>query len=101
MREQEWRDRIQRLVEAYVSRYRKEHGLPDIWRTPLVGYADAFDSYIQRLPEIVTEAHRLPQDFLDDPSVVISYFIPFTRELERTNVDREDRTASEEWADAS
>lgn len=41
MREQEWRDRIQRLVETYVSEYRKEHGLPDIWRTPLVGYADA------------------------------------------------------------
>lgn len=100
MNEIQWRKQIETLVTDYVKNYREENKLPEIWRTPLVGYADAYDPYIQKLPEIVTKAHKLPQDFMDNPRVVISYFIPFTKELERTNVGVEDNSASKEWADA-
>ncbi len=100
MNEKEWKTTIEELVTSYVRDYQKEKGLPDLWRTPLVGYADANDSYIQKLPEIVTDVHKLPQDFMENPKVVISYFIPFTKALERTNVGVEDNFASKEWADA-
>ena len=100
MNEKEWKTTIEELVTSYVRDYQKEKGLPDLWRTPLVGYADANDSYIQKLPEIVTDVHKLPQDFMENPKVVISYFIPFTKALERTIGGVEDNFASKEWADA-
>ncbi len=100
MNGREWEETIEKLVISYVKEYREEKGLPNLWRTPLVGYADANDPYIQRLPELVADVHKLPQDFMKKPKVVISYFIPFTKELERTNVGIEDHSASEEWADA-
>lgn len=100
MNGREWEETIEKLVISYVKEYREEKGLPNLWRTPLVGYADANDPYIQRLPELVADVHKLPQDFMKNPKVVISYFIPFTKELERTNVGIEDHSASEEWADA-
>ena len=96
----QWKSAIEKLVTDYVERYREENELPMLWRTPLVGYADAKDPYIQDLPKIVTEVHKLPQDFMENPSVVISYFIPFTKELAKTNVGVEGNAASEEWARA-
>lgn len=100
MNEKKWKETIEELAISYVKDYREEKGLPDLWRTPLVGYAGAYDPYIQKLSEIVTEVHKLPQDFMENPKVVISYFIPFTKELERTNVGVEGNFASEEWAAA-
>ncbi len=96
----EWKAAIETFITDYVKEYPDKNHLPHLWRTPLVGYADAFDPYIQRLPEIVAKVHRLPQDIMEDPKVVICYFIPFTRELERTNVGVANNAASENWAQA-
>lgn len=96
----EWKATIKAFITDYVKEYPDKNHLPHLWRTPLVGYADAFDPYIQKLPDIVVRMHRLPQDIMQDPKVVICYFIPFTRELERTNVGVENNAASENWAQA-
>ena len=65
-----------------------------------MGFADANDPYIRALPEVVTKGHQMPEDFMEKPTVVISYFIPFTEELADGNIGIADYAASESWADA-
>lgn len=96
----EWREVIEKLVRDYVKEYPSENGVPELWRVPIVGYADALDPYIQRLPEIVAEGHKLPGDFMEDPKIVISYFVPFVPEVAQTNIHVKDNAASKEWTDA-
>lgn len=96
----EWRELIEKLVRDYVKEYPAAYGVPELWRVPIVGYADAQDPYIQKLPEIVAEGHKLPGSFMEDPKVVISYFIPFTKDLEQTNINVPDNASSEEWSAA-
>lgn len=94
------KEKIRELVVEYVKVYPAENGVREIWRTPLVGFADAKDPYIRALPKIVTEKHQMPEDFMDSPTVVISYFIPFTKVLADENVEVEGNVASESWAEA-
>ncbi len=91
---------IVKIVQDYVAAYQKEKGLPNLWRTPLVGFADAKNPYIYKLKELVTESHKVPEDFMENPNVIISYFIPFTKELAGTNVGVEENKASGEWGNA-
>lgn len=100
MGEQELRAKIEELIVDFVARYPKENNLPEIWRTPLVGYADARNGYIRELKDIVIDTHAMPEEFLENPTVVIAYFIPFKKELAATNIFVPDNSASEEWADA-
>ncbi len=97
---QKLKEAIGNLVAEYVMNYQEEKGIPKLWRTPLVGFADAYDPYIQNLKNIVSDRHKLPQDFMENPKVVITYFIPFTKELAGTNVNVEENKASEEWGSA-
>ena len=94
------KERITELVREYVKEYSSKNGTPEMWRTPLIGFADANDPYIRALPEIVTEKHQMPETFMEHPNVVISYFIPFTKELAQGNVGIENNAASESWANA-
>lgn len=55
------------------------------WGEPLIGYADALDPYIQALPKTISETHGLPQEILPDAKTVLVYYVPFTRELAKTN----------------
>lgn len=96
----ELKEKIKELVTSYVKAYPSNNGTPEMWRTPLVGFADVNDPYIRALPEIVTKEHQMPEDFMEDPKVIISYFIPFTKELADKNIGIEDNAASENWADA-
>jgi len=94
------KEKIQELIAEYVEKYQAEKLPVKIWRTPIVGYADAKDPYFKALKNVVVEAHKVPEDFMENPNIVISYFIPFTKELERTNVGVKDNLASNEWSKA-
>lgn len=87
---------IRGWIERFVSRY--PQGAERIWRTPLVGFADANSPYLQRLPELVMPGHRLPQDYLEQATVVISYFVPFTKAHGDQNLKGENDLASPSWA---
>lgn len=91
---------ITKFIQAYVEQYPDKYQVPVLWRTPLVGFADAFDSYIRNLPELILKEHKLPQDFMEDPTAVISYFLPFRPELAQTNTGVPDHYASSAWAEA-
>ena len=68
---------IQRIIEEKFL----ELNRPDLIRTPLVAFASAQDPRYEELKAIIGPWHNLPTDFLPEAQSVISYFIPFTKEV--------------------
>ncbi|WP_325530259.1 4Fe-4S binding protein [Sporomusa sp.] len=68
-----------------------------IWNQPLVGVASANDSLWERLkePDAVGPQHLSPQEWLQGAASVISYFLPFTEPIRRSNWP--DDLPSTEW----
>ena len=85
-------------IERFVREYRDSHGTVTPWEIPLVGFASASDPLFQKLKAAVSPTHAVPQDLLAGAATVVAFFLPFTRELTRTN--EQGREASEEWARA-
>ncbi len=88
----EIRDFIKRNSGAASS-----SGISTIWGVPLVGFADAAHPYILALKNIISPSHSIPTDVLDDASIILAYYVPFTKELAKTN-SKNNRLASPEWA---
>ena len=91
---------ITNKIIEYVKNYPSMKNVENIWQEPIVGFADANGSYISSLKEIVAPAHKLPGDFMENPNIVISYYIPFTPELAALNMNVEGNMAAQEWSDA-
>lgn len=91
---------ITAFVRQYVARYPQENNMDSLWRTPLVGFADADAPYIQNLPQLITDRHLLPQSFMAHPTVVISIFVPFRPEIANSNIGVADNLPSRTWVDA-
>lgn len=93
---------LKKEIEEEIVRFAKAYdgmgSLPDKWRTPLVGFADAGSSGFPQLKELVHPDHMMPQDILPEATVVISYFLPFTEKIYNSNKAPE--LPSDEWADS-
>lgn len=68
---------IQRIIEEKFA----ELNRPDLIRTPIVAFSSAHDPKFRELQTIIGPWHNLPTDFLPEAESVISYFIPFTKEV--------------------
>ncbi len=68
------------------------------WRAPLVRYADARDPLFPELRRIVRPTHATPEELVPGARSVIVWFLPFEREIPRSNAP--ERFASVPWADA-
>lgn len=86
------------LIKDYVKEYRLPEGSVTGWREPLTGFAAADDPMFNQLRKLVREEHIMPEDVVKGAKTVISYFIPFTRELAHTNSNG--LSCSREWAAA-
>lgn len=80
------KNKIIDFINKYVKDYQERDGISTVYGQPLVGFADAYDPYIQKLPEIVSPTHELPQNILPSASIIIAYYVPFTKELAKTNL---------------
>lgn len=76
------------------------HNNMRIYDAPLIGVASANDPYFKefRKPGIVGPKFMLPGDWLLNAKSVISYFLPFTKEIRDSN--RKLGLPSEEWMSA-
>jgi epoxyqueuosine reductase len=76
------------------------HGGMKMYGAPLLGIASADDPLFQefRKPGVVGPDFILPQEWLQGAKSVISYFLPFTKEIRDTN--RKPGLPSEEWVSA-
>ena len=66
------------------------------YRRVLIGFADAFDPDFLRLRTFINQSHRLPTDILPGAKTVVSFFIPFAREIVVANGRHP--FVTEEWA---
>ena len=87
---------VKACIEDYTAACQKTSETK--WGTPLVGFADARHPRLGELRKVANENHVMPWEVLPDATVVVCYFVPFTRETVLSN--REGRLSSPEWARA-
>lgn len=88
-------------IKTFVREYQVRKKTKTRFGDPITGFADACCDEILMLPSLIGPDHILPQDVLPDATVIISYYVPFTKDLARTNAPSPDRAAeiaSPEWA---
>lgn len=92
---------IEAIVQNFTAEYDRVHSSLEfpLWKTPLIGYADAFSPYVQNLPKLISDIHLLPQDVLSDAKTILCIFVPFTEEVGNSNRFTEE-LASALWAQA-
>lgn len=90
------REKIQGFIREFVKYHRTRNKTVTDWDEPFVAFADANDPLFSELRAVVSETHKMPTDLLRKAKTVISYFIPFGKEVALSNVGGED--CSEEWA---
>ena len=90
------KEAVRQDIVSYVQEYAEQQGIAAVWRTPLVGFADARCEGIKKLKDLVSPAHVMPWEVLEDATVIISYFVPFTKALAETNSCT--GLASPQWA---
>lgn len=72
---------IENQVEAIITNQLNGLGRPDLFRGPLVSYSNAADKRYEELKTVIGAWHLLPTELLSDARSVISYFVPFTKEV--------------------
>ena len=87
---------IKKNLVQYVQEYKEKNHVEHIWRNPEICFTDAKSAYVRNLRNIVSVNHAMPEDFLDDATIIIVYFLPFTDIIEKSNIGNID--ASEGWA---
>ena len=80
-------DKVENWIKSFVK--------GDIWREPIVGFCSAEE--VEKLRKIIPN-HAIPEDLLKNAKSVISYFIPFSIEVVKSNIN--DLFASRLWAEA-
>lgn len=83
-------------IEDYVSKRMRDNETRTRWDSPLIGFASADDPLFAKLKEAVRPSHATPVELLPGARTVIVYFLPFSREIARSN--RLEHNASREWA---
>lgn len=94
------KQRIAFEIQDFIKRSSDDANLQNgtaIWGVPLVGFADATHPYILALKKVISPSHSMPTDVVDDASIILAYYVPFTKELAKTN-SKNERLASPEWA---
>lgn len=86
---------ITREIKNYVADYDSKE---NIWGIPMVSFASADDPLFVELKSLVGKPHFLPSEILADAKTVVVYFIPFKREIAKSNVDG--THCSRGWAEA-
>jgi epoxyqueuosine reductase QueG len=86
-----------KMIQNYIKEYEKRPDIATSWGEPLVGFADARHPDILDLKTLISSSHLLPADVLPNATVVVAYFVPFTREIADTNRLAGD-IASPQWA---
>lgn len=91
------KEKITFLIKDFVKEYQNKKGISTEWDEAIVGFANANHPYILNLREIIGRTHALPCDVIKNAKTVICYYVPFTRQLAKTNIT-DNELASEQWA---
>ena len=93
-------DGLQKFIEKALKNFVKERMRKETirtkWDDPLLGFAGADDPLFEKLREVVRPSHSMPRDLLTGARTVIVYFLPFHKNVAKSN--RRGYHASKEWA---
>jgi len=87
---------LKTLIEEHIDGIVRDAHTITKYRPVLVGFADALDPDFLKLKTLIDPSHRLPGDILLEAKTVVSFFIPFAKEIVIAN--RRHPFAAEEWA---
>ena len=73
--------KIEQKIEALIKGEMGKLHRPDLFREPLVGFSSAKDYRYVKLKELIGDWHLHPLEILPEADGIISYFIPFTKEV--------------------
>ena len=92
--------KITEFVENDPRNILPAHNNMKIYGAPLIGFASADDPFFKEflMPEIVGPKFILPKEWLPNAKSVISYFLPFNKEIRDSN--RKPGLPSEQWISA-
>jgi len=89
---------IEQIIIDYVNKHMDYPGIMTKWKTPLIAFAYAKDPLFNKLKEVASPDHMLPQDILEEAETVITYFIPFVEAVPISNMNG--KYSSTDWARA-
>ncbi|CAB1244463.1 epoxyqueuosine reductase [Clostridium sp. WLY-B-L2] len=89
-------NKIDVAIKQFLKNYSKEKNIQTKWEEPLIAYADAEDEMFYKLKSVVSQSHAMPRDFLPEAKTVAAYFIPFNKDVVKSNV--EGKECSRKWA---
>lgn len=90
------REKIQAKIQEVMDKYCQDAGIESFWREPVVKYGDVHNPLFEKLKELVDPQHHQPLEYMPDSTVVLSYFLPFKKEVGDSNIDG--TLISEQWA---
>ncbi len=86
-------EKIRAEIISFIANY--PHAGETGWFEPLTAFAAAGDPLFARLKDLASPTHCLPADFLEEAETVITYFLPFHREVVESNI--KGRYSSKTW----
>ncbi len=83
-------------IQKFVETHQNKKNITTQWGVPIVGFASAHDPLFSQLSSVASPTHAVPRDFLPGANTVIAYFMPFKKNMTRTNI--KGRHSSKEWS---
>ncbi len=87
---------IIKTINSTISEYEDINNLNNLWRESIIEIISAKNEKLRELKQIVSLEHLLPCDILPDAKSIISFFIPFSENIVKSNING--TMASKEWA---
>ncbi|MBF7096795.1 epoxyqueuosine reductase [Alkalibacter mobilis] len=92
-------NKIIEWITDHVKNYKFQNNTESDWRDPIVGFANAEDEMFLQLKKIIGPTHAMPHDLVPSAKSVITFFIPFSKKVIKSNIGGEE--SSKEWDIAS
>ena len=89
---------IDSSIKEFTTEYAQKEDVVSEWKEPLTAYADAADPLFKKLKEVISPTHQLPTELLSDAETVITFFLPFADNINKSNI--EGSLSSRKWAKA-
>lgn len=92
------KNKIKQEIQTFVAQHIVSQETTTEWEPPLVGFAASDDPLFEKLKTVVSPTHMLPGDLLAHARTVIAFFLPFPKEVSRSN--SKNQLSSRQWANS-
>jgi epoxyqueuosine reductase QueG len=89
-------EHLKETIEKTIVEYEHSKIPYKMWKAPLIKTLSVENKQLAMVKQMVSPGHLVPRDILPDAQSIVSFFIPFQKEIILSNI--EGRRASKEWA---